>query len=218
MRSGRDGGRRGSTTGARPFVCVRSHAAPVAERFTRHATNGDACRAELRGVDTIWTRPAQIQTGSADQNRTTRDSRTARTPLIFCGRTAHPAHAFPAAPKSAHPKFRLPPPCPTAQQRPIAWRLQGERGARVHAVGYCTDCDGRRGRPLASTLAPHRRDQPNTEQLGWWARNAHHPSSTAYPGSVHFWLAPAWQSQMCTPAPFAAPPPTVSRHRPLAGL
>ncbi len=70
---------------------VRSHAAPVAERFTRHATNGDVCRAELRGVDTMWTRPTQIQTGSADQNRTTRDSRTARTPLIFCGRTAHPA-------------------------------------------------------------------------------------------------------------------------------
>lgn len=42
-------------------------------------------------VDTIRTQSAQIQTDSADQNRTTRDSLVARAPLIFRGATAQPA-------------------------------------------------------------------------------------------------------------------------------
>lgn len=42
-------------------------------------------------ADTMWTQPAQIEPGAADQNRTTRTSIAARTPLIFRGRTAEPA-------------------------------------------------------------------------------------------------------------------------------
>lgn len=42
-------------------------------------------------VDTMWTQPAQIQTDPPDQNRTRRDSITARTPLIFRSGTAQPA-------------------------------------------------------------------------------------------------------------------------------
>ena len=44
------------------------------------------------------------------------------------------------------------------------------------------------------------------------------PRPAGQPGSVHFWLAPEWQSQIWARLPFAVLLPTTSRHLPLAGL